>query len=46
VHATEFGRPEDVQLIKKVLYAAITTEDRVVAIDHEAQQLTGLVQSG
>ena len=46
VHATEFGRPEDVQLIKNVLYVANTTEDRVVAINLSTNQLTGFVQSG
>lgn len=33
VNATEFGRPEDVQIIRNVLYVANTSEDRVVAID-------------
>ena len=46
VHATEFGRPEDVQLIKNVLYVANTTEDRVIAINLSNNQLTGFVQSG
>ncbi len=46
VHATEFGRPEDVQLIKNVLYVANTTEDRVIAINLSTNQLTGFVQSG
>jgi secreted PhoX family phosphatase len=46
VHATEFGRPEDVQIIKNVLYVANTSEDRVVAINLKTEELTGYVQSG
>ena len=46
VHATEFGRPEDVQIIKNVLYVANTTEDRVIAINLSTNELTGFVQSG
>ncbi len=46
VQATEFGRPEDVQIIKNVLYVANTSEDRVVAIDLRSQQLSGYVESG
>ncbi len=33
VNATEFGRPEDIEKIGRVLYVANTTEDRVIAID-------------
>ena len=46
VQATEFGRPEDVQIIQNVLYVANTSEDRVVAIDLRTNELTGFVQSG
>ena len=31
--ATTYGRPEDVEIIDQVLYVAITSEDRVIAID-------------
>jgi hypothetical protein len=43
VNATEFGRPEDVQIINNVLYVANTTEDRVVAIDLRKRELTTFV---
>jgi len=46
VDATEFGRPEDVQIIGHVLYVANTSEDRVVAIDLTKKKLTGFVQAG
>jgi secreted PhoX family phosphatase len=46
VNATEFGRPEDVQVIDNVLYVANTSEDRVVAIDLKRGELSGFVQSG
>lgn len=46
VAATEFGRPEDVEVIGDVLYVANTTEDRVVAIDLEKQELTSFVEKG
>lgn len=46
VNATEFGRPEDVEIIGNVLYVANTSEDRVVAIDLKDEVLTGFVQSG
>jgi len=45
-HATEFGRPEDVQVIGNVLYVANTTEDRVVAVDLKKKVLSGYVQAG
>lgn len=46
VNATEFGRPEDVQVIDNVLYVANTTEDRVVAIDLKTKRLSSFVQAG
>lgn len=46
VNATEFGRPEDVQIIGNVLYVANTSEDRVVAIDLKKKELTGFVEAG
>jgi hypothetical protein len=46
VNATEFGRPEDVQIIGNVLYVAITSEDRVVAIDLRKDELTTFVGAG
>ncbi len=46
VHATEFGRPEDVEVIANVLYVANTSEDRVVAIDLKREVLTSFVQAG
>lgn len=46
VHATEFGRPEDLELIGNVLYAANTSEDRVVAIDLATNVLTSYVEAG
>jgi uncharacterized protein len=46
VHATEFGRPEDIEVIGSTLYVSNTTEDRVVAIDLNHQVLTSYVQAG
>lgn len=46
VVATEFGRPEDVEVIGSTLYVANTSEDRVVAIDLNSQVLSTFVQSG
>ena len=46
VAATEFGRPEDVEVIGNVLYVANTTEDRVVAIDLAKQELSSFVEQG
>ena len=46
VHATEFGRPEDVEVIGKKLYVANTSEDRVVEIDLEKQVLSSFVHAG
>lgn len=46
VSATEFGRPEDVEVIGSTLYVANTSEDRVVAIDLNQQILTSYVQAG
>ena len=46
VAATEFGRPEDVEVIGNVLYVANTSEDRVVAIDLAKEELTSFVEKG
>ena len=46
VNATEFGRPEDVQVIGQTLYVANTSEDRVVAIDLKKRTLSSFVQAG
>lgn len=46
VGATEFGRPEDVEVIGDTLYVANTTENRVVAIDLEKHVLSSFVQAG
>lgn len=47
VNATEFGRPEDVELIGNTLYVANTTEDRVVAIGlGRSKVLTSFVAAG
>src|SRR5690606_20455712 len=46
VHATEFGRPEDVEIIGNVLYVANTTEDRVIAIDLKRDVLSTFVHAG
>jgi hypothetical protein len=46
VNATEFGRPEDVEVIGSTLYVANTSEDRVVAIDLNKDVLTSFVQAG
>ncbi|WP_292835122.1 alkaline phosphatase PhoX [Microbacterium sp.] len=46
VAATEFGRPEDVEVIGRTLYVANTSEDRVVAIDLISSVLSSFVQAG
>lgn len=46
VAATEFGRPEDVQVIGQTLYVANTSEDRVIAIDLRAERVTGYLEAG
>jgi uncharacterized protein len=46
VHATEFGRPEDVQVIGNTLYVANTTEDRVIAIDFAHETVSTFVLPG
>ncbi|WP_353509115.1 alkaline phosphatase PhoX [Intrasporangium sp.] len=46
VAATEFGRPEDVEVIGSTLYVANTSEDRVVAIDLTKNELTSFVEKG
>jgi secreted PhoX family phosphatase len=44
--ATEFGRPEDVEVIGSTLYVANTSEERVVAIDLNSNVLSSFVQAG
>lgn len=46
VSATEFGRPEDVEVIGNMLYVANTTEDRVVQIDLKKRVLSSFVHAG
>ncbi|WP_104135990.1 MULTISPECIES: alkaline phosphatase PhoX [unclassified Cryobacterium] len=46
VVATEFGRPEDVEIIDHTLYVANTSEDRVIAIDLKKSLLSTFVQAG
>lgn len=46
VHATEFGRPEDVEIIANTLYVANTSEERVVAIDLTKKVVTSFVLAG
>lgn len=46
VSATEFGRPEDVEVIGQNLYVANTSEDRVVEIDLKEQVLSSFVHAG
>ncbi|MGZ5373930.1 MAG: alkaline phosphatase PhoX [Aeromicrobium sp.] len=46
VDATEFGRPEDVEIIGQTLYVANTSEDRVVSINLSKKVLASFVQAG
>jgi uncharacterized protein len=46
VSATEFGRPEDVEIIGQTLYVANTSEDRVIAVDLSKQTVSSYVQAG
>jgi len=46
VHATEYGRPEDMELINHILYVANTTEDRVIAIDLDNRTVSTFVPPG
>jgi secreted PhoX family phosphatase len=46
VHATEYGRPEDLEIIGQTLYVANTTEDRVLAIDLKKLVVTSFVEAG
>lgn len=46
VNATEFGRPEDVEVIGEKLYVANTSEDRVVQIDLAKEVLSGFAEAG
>ncbi len=46
VKATEFGRPEDVEIIGNKVYVANTSEDRVVEIDVQKNVLNTYVAAG
>ncbi len=46
VNATEFGRPEDLEIIDNTLYVANTSEDRVIAVDLGAQTVSTFVEAG
>lgn len=46
VNATEYGRPEDVEIIGQTLYVANTTEDRVIAIDLKKMVVETFVKAG
>jgi secreted PhoX family phosphatase len=46
VGASEFGRPEDVEIIGQTVYVANTSEDRVVAIDLQKNVLNTFVHAG
>jgi secreted PhoX family phosphatase len=46
VGATEFGRPEDVEVIGKKVYVANTSEDRVVELDLQKGVLNTYVAAG
>lgn len=46
VFATEYGRPEDVEIIGNTLYVANTTEDRVIAIDLSKKTVASFVEKG
>jgi secreted PhoX family phosphatase len=46
VNATEFGRPEDVEVIGTKVYVANTSEDRVVEIDLQKNVLNTYVAAG
>jgi secreted PhoX family phosphatase len=46
VNATEFGRPEDVEIIGNVLYVANTSEDRVIAVDLRHGDVSSHVLAG
>jgi secreted PhoX family phosphatase len=45
-NATEYGRPEDIEIIGQTLYVANTTEDRVIAIDLQKQVVSTFVLRG
>ena len=46
VGATEFGRPEDVEVIGRTLYVANTTEDRVIAVALDGMTVSSFLQTG
>jgi secreted PhoX family phosphatase len=46
VSATEYGRPEDIEIIGQTLYIANTTEDRVIALDLMKDMVSTFVLAG
>lgn len=46
VSATEYGRPEDIEIIGQTLYVANTTEDRVIAVDLNKKTVSTFVLAG
>jgi hypothetical protein len=44
--SAEYGRPEDIELIGRVLYVANTSEDRVLAIDLRKRTVATFVAAG
>lgn len=44
--AAEYGRPEDIELIGQTLYVALTSEDRVIAIDLQKGTVDTFVAAG
>jgi hypothetical protein len=46
VNATEYGRPEDMEIIDQTLYVANTTEDRVIAINLKKKTVSTFVLAG
>jgi len=46
VAATEYGRPEDIEIIGQTLYVANTTEERVIAIDLKKKRVVTFVLAG
>ncbi len=46
VNATEFGRPEDMEIIGNTLYVANTSEDRIIAVDLGAHTVSTFVEAG
>lgn len=46
VDATEFGRPEDVEVIGERVHVANTSEDRTISLDLRRDELAAVVQKG